>query len=56
MAVEAERARRHELEKALSAMPIEKRENRINSVNDMVKPYIEMFGINHRPSSLAFVT
>jgi hypothetical protein len=48
VAVEAERARRLELEKTLAGMPIEKRENRINSVADMVKAYETRYAIDHR--------
>ena len=48
VAVEAERARRLELEKSLAGMPIEKRENRINSVADMVKAYEARYAIDHR--------
>ncbi len=55
IAVEAERQRRLELEKTLAGMPAEKRGNRINSVADVVKPYLEHYGINHRPSSVAYL-
>jgi integrase len=48
VAVEAERTRRLELEKTLAGMPIEKRENRINSVADMVKAYEARYAIDHR--------
>jgi integrase len=54
VAIEAERDRRLELEKTLAGMPVEKRENRINSVSDMVKPYLESYGINHREQSVLF--
>ncbi len=54
VAIEAERTRRLELEKTLAGMPVEKRENRINSVQDMVRPYIEHYSINHRPKSVLF--
>jgi integrase len=52
--IEAERNRRLELEKTLAGMPAEKRESRINSVSDMVKPYLESYGINHRAKSVLF--
>ncbi|MCE5308523.1 MAG: site-specific integrase [Acidobacteriales bacterium] len=55
VATEAERNRRLELEKTLAGIPAEKRENRINSVSDMVKPYMESYGINHRAQSVLFV-
>ncbi len=54
VATEAERNRRLELEKTLAGMPAEKRENRINSVSDMVRPYLESYGINHREQSVLF--
>lgn len=54
VAVEAERTRRMELEKTLAGMPVEKRENRINSVQDVVKSYLGTYPINHREKSVAF--
>jgi integrase len=35
-------------------MPVEKRNNRINSVSDVVKPYLAHYGINHRAQSVLF--
>src|ERR1017187_1680021 len=43
IAGEAERNRRLELEKAAAGMPTEKRQNRIRSVSDVVKPYLERY-------------
>lgn len=54
IAREAERRRRLELEKTLVGMPIEKRESRINRVQDVVRDYSEHYGINHRPKSVIF--
>ncbi len=54
VAQESERNRRLELEKTLAGMPVEKRENRINSVKDMVKMYTAGYGINHREQSVLF--
>ena len=54
IAGEAERNRRLELEKTLSGMAIEKRENRIRSVSDVVKTYEGHYSINHRAKSVAF--
>jgi integrase len=56
IAVEAEKRRRLELEKTLAGMPTEKRENRINSVSDLVTPYLERYELDHRerPQSIAF--
>lgn len=56
IAIESERNRRLELEKTHAGMPTERRENRIMSVNDFVRPYIESYGLNHRPTSVAFIT
>ncbi|MBI3470498.1 MAG: site-specific integrase [Candidatus Solibacter usitatus] len=54
VAREAEKNRRRELEKSLAGMPVEKRENRILSVADVVRPYQEHYGINHRTQSVLF--
>lgn len=54
IAGEAERNRRLELEKTLSGMSIEKRENRIRSVSDVVKTYEGHYAINHRAKSVLF--
>jgi integrase len=56
IAREAEKDRRRELEKTLAGMPIEKRQNRINSVADLVKTYLERYEQDHRarPNSIIF--
>jgi integrase len=56
VAGEAEKRRRLELEKANAGMPSEKREKRIRSVADVVKPYIERYEQDHRgrPKSILF--
>lgn len=54
VAQDAERNRRLELEKTLAGIPIEKREDRIRSVKDVVRPYRETYGINHREQSVLF--
>jgi integrase len=54
IASEAERNRRLELEKTLSGMSIEKRENRIRSVSDVVRTYEGHYSINHRAKSVLF--
>ena len=56
IAREAEHDRRRELEKTLAGMPIEKRQNRINSVADLVKTYLERYELDHRgrPKSILF--
>jgi hypothetical protein len=48
IAKEAEKKRRLELEQTLAGMPVGKRENRINSVADVVKVYEARYAIDHR--------
>jgi integrase len=48
IAGEMEKQRRLELEKTLAGMPVEKRENRINSVTDMIAPYLTRYELDHR--------
>ena len=48
VAGEAEKRRRLELEKTNAGMPTEKRENRIRSVADVVKPYLKRYEQDHR--------
>jgi integrase len=55
IALEAERRRRLELERALSGLPVEDRDDRIRSVAGFLKPYVASYGINHRPSAVAYV-
>jgi integrase len=54
VAIEAERNRRLELERIYAGMPHEKRENRIKTVTDVVRPYLEHYGSNHREQSQTF--
>ena len=54
IAVEAEKNRRLGLERTLAGLPAEKREDRIRSVNDFVKSYLEGYELNHRPKSVLF--
>src|ERR1700680_4154808 len=55
IALEAERKRRLELERALSGMPFEARSDRIRSVANVLKPYVSTYGINHRATAVADV-
>src|SRR4051794_19073558 len=48
----AEQNRRRELEKALSGMPMEDRNDRILSVNDLISRYLSAFAANHRPNTV----
>jgi hypothetical protein len=52
VAIDAERRRRLELEKTLAGIPVEGRANRIKSVSDVAKNYIEVYGVNHRGASV----
>lgn len=54
VAVEAARNRRSELERTYAGMPQEKREDRIRTVADVVKPYLDHYRLNHRVQSQAF--
>lgn len=56
VAKEAEKTHRRQLERSLAGLPSEKREDRIKSVDDMVKLYLDHYGINHREKSVAFAT
>src|SRR4051812_12117534 len=56
VAKEAEKARRRELERTYAGLPADHRENRIRSVNDMVKQYLNGYALNHREQSVAFAT
>ena len=42
------------MEKTLAGMPAEQRENRIRSVKDVVGPYLDSYGLNHRKKSQLF--
>jgi integrase len=48
VAGEAEKRRRLELEKSNAGMPSEKRDNRMRSVSDVVKPYLKRYEQDHR--------
>jgi integrase len=55
VAIEAERGRRLELERALSGLPTEAREQRIRSVGEVLDCYVEGYGLNHRERSVVWV-
>src|SRR5262249_11923247 len=50
-----EKRRRLELERARSGMPVEDRNDRIRSIADLFKRYVQSYGITHRPAALAYV-
>jgi integrase len=54
LAAEAEKRRKLQLERAHVGLPSEQKVKRIQSVKDVVAPYLEHYGINHRPQSLRF--
>lgn len=54
IAVEAEKQRRLQLERALAGMPSEANTQRIASVKERVAEYLDHYGNNHRAASLRF--
>jgi hypothetical protein len=54
VAKESEKSRRRELERTLAGLPAEKREDRIRSVNDVAKVYLESYALSHREKSVLF--
>jgi integrase len=54
VAKEYEKRRKAELERAAAGMPTEQKASRIRTVSDVVKPYLEGYGLNHRPQSVLF--
>jgi integrase len=54
VAKEAEKDRHRELERTLAGLPAKKRENRIRTVNDVIRPYLDAYELTHRPQSVQF--
>src|ERR1022692_4487399 len=54
VAKEAEKDRRRSLERTFVGLPAEKREDRIQTVADLVTRYLGHYGLNHRAKSIAF--
>jgi len=54
VAKEYEKRRKDELERAAAGLPTEQKSKRIRTVNDVVKPYIGAYKVNHRPKSILF--
>ena len=54
VAKEYEKLRRSELERAATGMPTEQKANRIRTVAEVVKPYLEGYELNHRAKSILF--
>ena len=55
IAVEAEKRRRLELERALAGIPTEKPTDRIRDVKTALKAYADSYRVNHRPGSVTLV-
>src|SRR4051794_8902779 len=56
VAKEYEKQRRSELERAAAGMPTQHKANRIRTVEEVVTPYLEGYGLNHRAKSVLFAT
>jgi integrase len=56
IAVEYEKRRRLELERALAGLPSEAAEKRVSTVGDLVKTYLGYYPSNHRAKSVIFTT
>jgi len=54
LAIEAEKRRRLELERAAAGLPADDPERRIKTVAAVVKAYSEAYRLNHRPKSVIF--
>ncbi len=54
IAVEYEKRRRLELERALAGLPSEVPSRRVSTVEDLVKTYLGHYPSNHRPKSVVF--
>jgi len=55
IAVEAEKARRRELERALAGLPVKEREKHIDTISEILERYLEAYPLNHRPKSCSWV-
>src|SRR5690242_8762567 len=56
IAREYEKRRKAELERAAAGLPTDMKSSRIRTVAEVVKPYLENYGLNHRPKSVLFAT
>ena len=54
VAKEAEKDRRRSLERTFVGLPAEKREDRIQTIADLITRYLGHYGLNHRAKSIAF--
>lgn len=54
VALEAEKARKLELERALAGISAEPKQNAIRSVSDLTEVYLDHYKLNHRPKSVLF--
>jgi integrase len=56
VAKEYEKNRKKELERAAAGLPTEQKANRIRTVSEVVKPYLEGYRLTHRAKSTLFAT
>src|SRR5215471_7475442 len=54
VAKEYEKRRKAEMERAAAGLPTEQKANRIRTVADVIKPYLEGYKLTHRPKSVLF--
>jgi integrase len=54
VAKEYEKRRKAELERAAAGLPTEQKAKRIRTVAEVIKPYLDDYGLNHRPQSILF--
>lgn len=55
LAIEAEKRRRAELERALAGLPAAEPERRIQRVSDLLEAYARAYAVNHRPKATQVV-
>ena len=56
LAMEYEKQRRKQLERAAAGLPTEQKAQRIRTVSDVVEPYLKAYRVAHRPQSILFST
>jgi integrase len=56
VAREYEKRRKAEMERAAAGLPTEQKANRIRTVGEVTKTYLNGYKLNHRPSSVDFAT
>jgi integrase len=56
VAKEYEKRRKADMERAAAGLPTDQKARRIRTVADVIKPYLDGYGLNHRPQSVLFAT